>query len=150
MALKFRNVDASPDDPVESWPQEGIQAALERGSLSDWGRIQRAVARAPWGPVARSLEQVLTYCKPCGVAGLMERGLARARSAAERAERDEVATRVRRAIAKSSLDRKRFAEAIGTSESRLSTYATGSVCPSAAMLLRIEGVAENAVGTLEA
>lgn len=61
---------------------------------------------------------------------MMERGLARARSAAERAERDEVATRVRRAIAKSNLDRKRFAEAIGTSESRLSTYATGSVCPS--------------------
>ena len=100
--------------------------------------------------MARSLEQVLTYCKPCGVAGLMERGLARARSAAERAERDEVATRVRRAIARSGLGRKRFAEAIGTSESRLSTYATGSVCPSAAMLLRIEGVAENAVGTLEA
>lgn len=64
MALKFRNVDAAPDDPVETWPQEGMQAALERGSLSDWGRIQRAVEQAPWGPVARSLEQVLSYCWP--------------------------------------------------------------------------------------
>lgn len=85
-----------------------------------------------------------------GVAGLMERGLARARAAAERAERDEVATRVRRAIARSGLDRTRFAEAIGTSVSRLSTYATGSVCPSAAMLVRIERVAGHAVRTLEA
>ena len=69
MPLRFRNIDASPDDPVETWPQEGIEAALERGSLSDWRRIHRAVEHAPWGPVARSLEQVLTYCRPYGVAG---------------------------------------------------------------------------------
>jgi ribosome-binding protein aMBF1 (putative translation factor) len=68
----------------------------------------------------------------------MERGLRRARAAAERAEREQVAARVREAIARSGLDRKEFAAAIGTSVSRLSTYATGRVCPSAAMLLRIE------------
>ncbi len=30
--LTFRNVGASPDDPVAQWPQEAIQAALERGT----------------------------------------------------------------------------------------------------------------------
>ena len=28
-ALKFRNIDASPDDPVETWPFEGILAAVD-------------------------------------------------------------------------------------------------------------------------
>jgi len=38
MELTFRNVDASPNDPVEDWPLEAIQAALERGSLKHWRR----------------------------------------------------------------------------------------------------------------
>jgi hypothetical protein len=29
-ALKFRNISASPDDPVDTWPFEGILAAVER------------------------------------------------------------------------------------------------------------------------
>ena len=28
MALKFRNIDAHPSDPVETWPTEGVIAAL--------------------------------------------------------------------------------------------------------------------------
>ena len=41
-ALKFRNIDASPDDPVETWPFEGIIAAVERGALPDWRRLAAA------------------------------------------------------------------------------------------------------------
>jgi hypothetical protein len=51
----FRNVSASPDDPVEQWPQEAIQAALERGSLSHWRRLARAIHADPWGPVATAV-----------------------------------------------------------------------------------------------
>ena len=29
--LKFRNITASPEDPVEIWPFEGMVAAVERG-----------------------------------------------------------------------------------------------------------------------
>lgn len=35
MALSFRNVDADPSDPVESWPYEGLVTAVERGGLAD-------------------------------------------------------------------------------------------------------------------
>ncbi|MFZ4669221.1 MAG: helix-turn-helix domain-containing protein [Microthrixaceae bacterium] len=56
-------------------------------------------------------------------------------------ERAEVATRVRSAIDRSSLTAAQFAALVGTSASRLSTYATGRVTPSAAMLVRIERLA---------
>jgi hypothetical protein len=42
-ALKFRNIDASPDDPIETWPFEGILAAVERGTLPDWRRLAAAI-----------------------------------------------------------------------------------------------------------
>jgi hypothetical protein len=72
--LDFRNVDASPDDPVSEWPQEAVQTALERGSLSHWRRLAAAIQDEPWGPVARTVEEVLTYSRPYGVAKAMETG----------------------------------------------------------------------------
>jgi transcriptional regulator with XRE-family HTH domain len=44
---------------------------------------------------------------------------------------------VRSTIALSGLNMTEFASRIGTSASRLSTYATGKVTPSAALMLRI-------------
>ena len=138
--LDFRNVNASPDDPVEQWPQEAIQAALERGSLSHWRRLARAIRDDPWGPVARRVEEVLTYSRPYGVAKAMERIVARAREAAEASERQAVAVEVVRLIDESGLSRAEFASRIGTSASRLSTYATGKVTPSAALVIRMRSV----------
>jgi hypothetical protein len=86
--LDFRNVDASPDDPVSEWPQEAVQTALERGSLSHWRRLAAAIQNEPWGPVARTVEEVLTYSRPYGVAKAMERVIARARQAGEASERE--------------------------------------------------------------
>lgn len=37
MALRFRNIDADPDDPVETWPLKGIVTALERGGCPTAG-----------------------------------------------------------------------------------------------------------------
>lgn len=53
-------------------------------------------------------------------------------------EEYDVAQRIRSAIGRSNLTAADFAAAIGTSASRLSTYATGAVTPSAALLQRIE------------
>jgi DNA-binding transcriptional regulator YiaG len=136
-ALAFRNVDASPDDPVSEWPQEAIQTALERGGLSHWRRLAEAIRADPWGRVARAVEEVLTYSRPYGVAPLMERVVARAREAAEASEREAVAAEVAELIEASGLTRAEFASRIGTSTSRLSTYATGKVTPSAALLVRM-------------
>ena len=61
----------------------------------------------------------------------------KARSAREERDRQAVATQVREAISRSGETQQQFATNIGTSASRLSTYANGSVIPSAAMSLRI-------------
>jgi len=143
--LRFRNVEASPTDPVETWPFEGVLAAVERGTLTDWRRMIEAVRNDPWGGVARDLEQAFEVGRPYGTAPLLERALERAREARLHDERAQVARRVRAAIEASGLDRATFAERIGTSASRLSTYATGRVAPSSTMLVRIERLAADLV-----
>lgn len=135
--LAFRNVDVSPDDPVSEWPLEAIQTALERGGLSHWRRLAAAVRAQPWGPVARQIEEVLTYSRPYGVAKLMERVISDARQEAAAAERGAVAREVAKLVENSGLSRAEFATRVGTSTSRLSTYITGKVTPSAALLLRM-------------
>lgn len=142
MSLAFRNVDASPDDPVAEWPIEAIQTALERGSLKHWRRLAAAIQAQPWGPVARAVEEVLTYSRPYGVSITLERVIERARHDAEAGERAAVAAEVQRLIEGSGLSRRDFAARIGTSTSRLSTYATGKVVPSAALFLRMQATAD--------
>jgi DNA-binding transcriptional regulator YiaG len=141
-ALAFRNVDASPADPVSGWPQEAVQTALERGGLNDWRRLAGAIKAEPWGPMARRVEEVLAYSRPYGVAAVFERAIAQSREAAETAEREEVAAEIRDLVARSDFSQAEFASRLGTSASRLSTYASGKVTPSAALLLRMRRVAE--------
>jgi DNA-binding transcriptional regulator YiaG len=140
-ALAFRNVDASPEDPVAEWPLEAVQTALERGGLSHWVRLASAIRAQPWGTVARRVEEILTCSRPYGVAEAMERVVSRAREEAEARERRAVADEVDRLIGESGLSRAEFASRIGTSASRLSTYATGKVTPSAALMVRMRRVA---------
>jgi DNA-binding transcriptional regulator YiaG len=135
--LAFRNVEASPEDPASEWPLEAVQTALERGGLSHWRRLANAIQAQPWGPVARRVEEVLTYSRPYGVAPLMERVIVAERKATEAAERKAVAAEVDRLVRASGLSRAEFASRIGTSASRLSTYVTGKVTPSAALLVRM-------------
>ena len=139
--LTFRNVDASPDDPVETWPLQALQIALEQGHLGDWRRIVDAIRVDPWGRVARDIEYVLGYARPYGTADLIENAIRRARRRADTADRATVAERMRAATAASGLSQAAFAERIGTSASRLSTYLSGKVTPSAALLVRAERVA---------
>jgi transcriptional regulator with XRE-family HTH domain len=71
----------------------------------------------------------------------MEGVIALARDKAEEEERETVAAEVTGLIATSGLSRAEFASRIGTSSSRLSTYATGKVTPSAALMVRMRAVA---------
>ena len=41
--LKFRNIDISPNDPVEKWGVEGIICAFERGYIDDWRKIWKSI-----------------------------------------------------------------------------------------------------------
>ena len=145
MALAFRNLTITPDTPVSEWPTEAVQAALERGDLADWHRLVTEIRADPWGNTARQVEEVLSYSRPYGVAEAMELAIARARERAETAERAAVATEIREAIGRSGLSQAEFAARIGTSPSRLSTYASGKVTPSAMLMIRIRRVADRCV-----
>jgi len=141
--LVFRNVDSSPGEPVEQWPTEALESALERGSIEHWARIAQAIRRQPWGRVSRSVESVLSYSRPYGVDLLMERAIATARAEADAADKAEVAAQVRDALKASGLSRTEAADLLGTSTSRLSTYATGKVTPSAAFMVALRRLAES-------
>jgi DNA-binding transcriptional regulator YiaG len=143
VALGFRNLDVDPNAPVEDWPYEALVTAIERGTLPHWRRIAAAIRRDPWGRVARSVQEYAAYAEPSGAVVLLTRAVDRARAGAEAAERAEVAAVVRSLVEASGLSRNDFASAIGTSASRLSTYCTGSVTPSAALLVRMRRVAHS-------
>ena len=142
-ALKFRNLTVSADDPVETWPFEGILAAVERGTLPDWRRLAKAIQADPWGPVAQQILEAVHLARPYGNTELLEGVVGRARKLAADSERCEVATEVRRLVSDSGLSRQDFADRIGTSRSRLSTYMSGKVVPSAALMVRMRRVAHD-------
>ena len=137
MALNFRNVDASPSDPVATWPYEALVTAIEQGLVPDWRPVFNELKTDPWGPVSRKIQRFLEYAPRDGVTVLFRLAIDRARDNAEARERALVADRVRGAITASGLTAGQFAERVGTSASRLSTYARGTVTPSAHMLVRI-------------
>lgn len=140
MTVSFRNVDVDPGSPVETWPYEAIVTLIERGGIRDWVLLTRAFDRDPWGVVARQVEEYLSYESPHGVGPLLERAIARSRREAEQRERSEVADEVRELVAASGLTTAELASRIGTSRSRLSTYRSGTVTPSAAMMARLRRV----------
>jgi hypothetical protein len=145
-ALKFRNITASPDDPVDTWPFEGILAAVERGTLPDWRRLAAAIRADPWGPVAQQVLEAVCLSRPYGTAELLEGVVHRARKLATDSEREDVASEVRSLVGRSGLSKQNFAERIGTSRSRLSTYLSGKVVPSASLMVRMRRVALRASG----
>jgi DNA-binding transcriptional regulator YiaG len=145
-ALKFRNITASVNDPVETWPFEGILTAVERGTLPDWRRLSAAVRADPWGPVAQQILEAVAMSRPYGTSDLLTNVIERARQDAADAERDEVAGEVRDLVNRSGLSRQDFAVRLGTSRPRLSTYMSGKVTPSASLMVRMRHVTVQARG----
>jgi len=111
---------------------------IERGLVADWQPILRDLRQRPWGRIAGYVEQYAKNPDDVAAGALFAAALAKARKDRGEEEREEVAARVRRAIDASGVSQTEFASRIGTSASRLSTYANGHVVPSAAMLVRIE------------
>lgn len=148
MTLAFRNVDV-PEGGPECWPYEAIVTAIERGTIGDWAMLGRAIGSSPWGEVARQVEEYLAYADEPGVTQLLRRRIARARAEREVSEREEVAAVVREHVERSGLSREEFARGVGTSRPRLSTYCSGKVTPSAALLLRMSRVAPGMAAEVE-
>lgn len=141
MTVAFRNLKVSSKDPVSEWPAEGVQAALERGSLREWRRLADVIRADPWGRTARQVEEVLGHSRPYGVAELFERVIDSARTRAEASERDAVAAELRELASASGLTQAGFARHVGTSPSRMSSYVNRRVVPSATLMVRARNVA---------
>jgi hypothetical protein len=133
--LQFRNINATPDDPVAMWGTEGMLIALERGTLRHW-RLMSESAEDAHSIIAEELEEALALCsRAAAVIWVRERvRLLRA------TDEERVAHRLRLLILQSGLTQTDFAKRIGTSHSRLSTYLSAKVSPNATVLIRAEDV----------
>ncbi|MFM7146507.1 MAG: helix-turn-helix domain-containing protein [Actinomycetales bacterium] len=156
MNVVFRNVDVPEDAPVTAWPYEALVTVLEEGLVNDWQPVIAEIRREPWGPVARKVEDYVRsshehpstefpsegFDPQRALATFLTRIIKHARQSLEERERAEVSERVLEALLRSGLTAAQFAERLGTSASRFSTYVNGSVMPSAALLLRMERIAQ--------
>ena len=70
MPLQFRNVDASPEDDVRTWPYDALATAIDRGLVPDWQPIFHEIRRLPWGRVARRVERIVASRPPEGASAL--------------------------------------------------------------------------------
>jgi ribosome-binding protein aMBF1 (putative translation factor) len=138
MVVQFRNITTTWHDPIHSWPYEAVVTTMERGLVSDWQPILTEVRQRPFGRVARYIARYAADPDDPRAAAFFTEALRRARAAEEDRERDEVISRIRRALELSELSQADFAREVGTSASRLSTYLSGQVTPSATMLVRID------------
>jgi len=134
--MKFRNIDVTPDDPVDTWGVEGMLIALERGDIFQWRRIAATVQDNPCGAAALDLEEALAQAQSPGPVALLARVLNDARVGAKAT----VIRRLKHAVRRTGMTLRQFAPLVGTSYSRLSTYLSGDAVPSAALAWRIEQV----------
>jgi hypothetical protein len=69
--LKFRNINVSPDDPVEKWGVEGILTCLERGHLHYWKKLAAALAEDTSGKIKSETITALSLIEnPSGIANV--------------------------------------------------------------------------------
>lgn len=123
-----------------TWTPETIATAIDQGGLESWRSILTTIGDDPWSPVAQHLIKAILEATDKGARVALREALLSVRRRVEHDEQQEVAVRVSDYIASTGITQRAFAARIGTSPSRLSTYANGSVTPSAAMMLRIAKV----------
>lgn len=141
MSVKFRNLDVSPHDPVDRWGVEGIATALERGGLAEWRRLVGAINAEPHGKVAADLEQAIEVAEDRGLVEFMWMALERARGG----DKQRLALKLREHVWRSGMSQAEVARRLGTSPSRLSTYLSGQVAPSAVFAERLRALGERPV-----
>ncbi|MCR1784587.1 helix-turn-helix domain-containing protein [Nocardioides carbamazepini] len=138
-ALVLHDVESVPSaTPVRTVGQ--LLALLARGSVAEWRAHLGIVAASPWGPYAHELLRLAERSRSPQAQAVVEQAVARCRERREASERALVARDIKACIVRAGISQREFAAHVGTSPSRLSTYVTGAVVPSAAMLLRIRRV----------
>lgn len=130
--------DIDPANPAP-FPRDAEEVAhiVEKRGVAEWRRVLAIIAANPWGPEVTRLADLAREADLPAPASALEWCAKVYRKRFEEAERLEVAKEIRRLVAISGCSQRQFAQYIGTSPSRLSTYVNGLVTPSAAMMLRI-------------
>lgn len=136
--LQFRNLNVTPEDTVDLWGVEGIATAIDRGGSEHWGRIQSAVEAEPYGKVALDLEQALDVTQSPSITKLMEDWLEYCRED----DKKRFARSFRKWVIETGMSRAELAQYLGTSRSRLSSYESGAVTPSAVVVQKVRGIGE--------
>jgi len=142
MSVPFRNVDVDETALLDTWPAEAIEILIDRGSLSDWRRLAATLAEDPWGPLARTVEEVIRLDSHYGVDRIFGRLLQQERERATLAGRRRYADRLRGLRQASGLSMRELAAAAGTSAARISDYENARVAPTTDLLARLEDVLE--------
>lgn len=135
VALLLEGIDPEASLPVIRTERELV--GLVDGSILEWRHHLAMVAASPWSPYARHLHDLAEQAGRPLVATVIEHFTASCRARLKEREREQVAAEVRRLVAESGVSQQRFARWVGTSPSRLSTYVSGSVTPSASLMLRM-------------
>jgi DNA-binding transcriptional regulator YiaG len=141
MTVSFRNLAFDHTMPLDGWPAEAIETLIDRGSLSDWGRLAEAIRRNPWGPAARTAETVVSWGEHYGVDALIANVIGHARRDLAARGRAEYAAQIRSWRAQTGMTLLQFASEAGTSASRLSDYEHAKVAPTTDVLGRLSHVA---------
>lgn len=142
MTTIFRNVEFNRKVPVDQWPAEAIETMMDRGSLSDWRVLAKAIRRSPWGRTARLVEAIAGWGEHYGVDALMSSVIRRARQDVDERARAGYAGQIRSWREQTGMTLREFASLAGTSASRLSAYENARVAPTTDILGRIREMAK--------
>lgn len=131
----------SGEPAAELTTVEEFLECFEHQTLPEWRRQLVRYALDPRAPYTAQLvdlaEQSGNPNYPDGIGRFLEA----LRADADARERQAIADEIRRLIASTGQTQQQFAQRIGTSGPRISTYVKGTVTPSASMFLRIRRTA---------
>jgi hypothetical protein len=136
VALLIEGVDPNHSLPVIRTSAELI-GVVDGGSVLEWRHHLAMIAASPWSPYSRHLLELAEQAACPQVVAVVGRFTEVCREQNKAREREQVAEEVRRLVSASGVTQRQFAQWVGTSPSRLSTYVTGSVTPSASLMLRM-------------
>jgi len=114
-----------------------LLGAVDGGSVLEWRHHLGMIAASPWSPYSRRLVDLAESAGRPHAAAVVEQVTEICREQNKEREREQVAEEVRRLVFSSGVSHRQFAQWVGTSHSRLSTYVSGTVTPSASLMLRM-------------
>uniref|UniRef100_UPI0016005E23 helix-turn-helix domain-containing protein n=1 Tax=Nocardioides stalactiti TaxID=2755356 RepID=UPI0016005E23 len=136
VALLAEGIDPDQSLPVIRTSAQ-LRGVVDGGSVLEWRHHLAMIAASPWSPYSDHLLDMALQAELPQVVAVVERFTELCRAQNKEREREQVADEVRRLVAASGVTQRQFAKWVGTSPSRLSTYVSGSVTPSASLMLRM-------------